>query len=261
MFVFPDDGPTHTVLLYEDASGDRSAYDLWEEAPTDRSGSANYMEPADSSTALGIVHTDTIGTDEFLGYRITVDNIDNCLEPYAESAVLIGGNQTVPFALGNATEFSIHDNGDKECAEAPVGGPFPFNGAPGSRDHIILTGEPGAVEALVLPMANTAGSTDLAGDDAGSTGSAGDVEAVSSPERDIAMVLMADEAAANFALDATQSSYLGALIVDAIGSDIRVTDGVLVDLDTLDESVNALAGQAVVESIDACGIDPAVLGA
>ncbi len=49
-------------------------------------------------------------------------------------------------------DFVLHDNTDRECAEEPVGGPFSVDGGAGTRSHLILTGSPGNVGAIVVAM-------------------------------------------------------------------------------------------------------------
>ncbi|MFT4658449.1 MAG: hypothetical protein ACJAXA_001194 [Candidatus Aldehydirespiratoraceae bacterium] len=106
-----------------------------------------------------------------------------------------------------------------------------------------MHGTPGALEALVLVdgVPDTSADADPAA-------------------RDEAVGLMADEVSSEFGFVEPEATCLATLLVDWIGPDPLVIDGALDDLDSLGDSVNDLAGAALVASVDECGIDPAVFG-
>ena len=148
---FPEQGLTYTAVLYDDPFSDRSsAFDLWE-SPDPGQGSSNAMPPSDPGAALGVVTAIAV-TDADFGLRLGLDGVAGCLEPVGGDNVLIGGTQTPAFALDARASFTLHDQPDHDCSAPPVGGPFEFAGSPGSRSHVILTGSPGALGAIVLPM-------------------------------------------------------------------------------------------------------------
>jgi hypothetical protein len=66
--------------------------------------------------------------------------------------------------------------------------------------------------------------------------------------------------AANLPLDDAQSACTAELLVDAIGPEVLVVDGELVDLDSLPTELDPIAEQALVQAITDCDIDPALLG-
>lgn len=247
--AFPEDGPVHTVLLYEDEFNGPSAYDLWEQPTPERLGeTTNGMPPAQSLSAMAVIIAVAL-TDADFGLRLSTPDVDGCIEPFNLETILIGGNQTPAFLLDGP--FTLHDNGDLECA-TPSDGPFPFSGEPGSRSFVFLTGSPGSIEATQLEMIMGEVVDSAPADDAASSDTAGGAD------RDTVVDLMADEVIFNFPVDAEQADCLAELIVDAIGTDILYADGALVDLDALPTEVNDLAGVALIESVTTCGIDPTV---
>lgn len=155
--AFPSDGTVHTVLLY-DADGDVATFDLWED-PVSGSGSANAMVAADP-TAGSFVVTAVDLTDADFGLRLGLDVTGGCVEPVNSTNILVGGNQTPAFAYDGASATVVfYDNQDLECSGETVGGPFTVSGGPGARSHLLLTGSPGSMDAIVVPFANT-GATD-----------------------------------------------------------------------------------------------------
>ncbi len=241
---FPEHGLTYTAILHEDAFSERtSAFDLWE-APDPGLGSANAMPAPDPSAALGVITAIAV-TDADFGLRLAINGVEGCVEPVGGGNVLIGGNQTPAFALESASSFTLHDQPDRECSDAPVGGPFEFAGSPGSRNHIILTGSPGALDAIVLPMVGDVAAAPPSAD-------AGD--------RDAAVGFVTAEFGTEFGLVGEQATCAAELLVDAVGADVLLVDGELVDLDLLGDDVAEQAGGALVQSVDVCGIDPSVYG-
>jgi len=193
--AFGDDGPVHTVVLYNDDTGEPAAFDLWEQPEPGSDGNANAMAPADPAHGVVVVTAIALADAEF-GLRLGLAGAPGCLEPFNLENVLIGGNPTPAFTYdGDSVDLVVHDNSDLECTEAPVGGTFTIDGGPGTRNHLILTGAPHDMSAIVVPM--------IAAD--GATTSSGDEGATSDGDRDVAIEQMAIEAAANLPLDDTRT--------------------------------------------------------
>lgn len=150
--LYADDGDTFTVVLYDDFGTSRGML-LWETPPEDRVGTAaNAMHLPEVDTGIAIV-TAVAVTDATFGMRIAIDGIAGCQEPLGGSNILVGGNQTPAYAFeGDSADFVLYGNQDQECSGEPIGGPFTVAGGPGTRTHLILSGSPGALEAVVLPM-------------------------------------------------------------------------------------------------------------
>lgn len=238
--AFEENGSVYTVVLYNDEFSGPRALDLWEQPVGDRTGTTNAMVPGQTLSAIAVV-TAVAVTDADFGLRISSDLSSGCLEPINFENGLIGGNQTPAYLLDMAGSFSLHDSQDRECAE-PSDGPFTFAAGPGSRTHIFLTGAPGSIEAIQVPM--TAGEL---------------VEvATTTEDRDAVVALMADELVVNFGLPDDQASCAGGLIVDAVGTDILYDGSALVDLDGLPDATSDLAAEALINSVEICGIDPAL---
>jgi hypothetical protein len=246
--AFPDDGTVHTVLLH-DADGTRSTFDLWEDVGADRSDSSNAMVPADPATGLVVV-TGIALTDADFGLRLGIDGVAGCQEPTNLENVLVGGTQTPAFAYpDDSADLWLFDNQDRECTGEPVGGPFTVDGGPGTRTHLILDGSPGAMDAIVLPMVDE-------GADRGSTESAG---GSGDEQRLLAIELMTPEVAAGLGLPDDQAACAAEFLVDAIGPDVLLYEGELVDLDTTLTDYEDVAIDALVAAVPVCGIDPSLL--
>lgn len=252
--AFPEDGPSHLVVLYEDEFSGPSAYDIWEQAPSDRIGTTtNALPQAQSSTSMAIVLA-VAATDIDFGLRTSTDVADGCLDSLnLDGNILVGGNQTPAFAFDGASTVSFYDNQDQECAGEVVGGPFDFTGAPGTRILMVLTGPRDALEAIQIELP-TGEVIDTPAGDTGDAGGAGGADL------DTAVDLLVVDALETFPLTEDEATCLAGLIVDRIDPSTLVVDGVLVDLDTMSPEINALAGEAIVESVTACAIDPSVLG-
>lgn len=248
-----EQGPVHTVVLYDDEFNGPSAFDLWEEPAPGNEANANAMPPADPASGVVVVTAVSV-TDADFGLRLAVAGSAGCLDPFNLENILVGGNQTPAFTYdGDSVEFVLHDNTDRECAEEPVGGPFAIDGGPGSRSHLILTGSPGDMDAIVVAMGGDASSgTEAADSDEGG-------EAATDDDRTLAIELMTAEVAANLPLDETQSACAAEFLVDAIGVDVLLVDGEVVDLDSLPDDAQTAASLALATAITSCGIDPAVL--
>ena len=242
---FADDGLVHTVVVYQSGDG-RSAFDLWELPTAASAGNANALTEPDPSTGLVIV-TAVALTDADFGLRLGFDGVPGCQSPANDSEVLVGGNQTPPFAYDGAmSDVLLYDNQDRDCTGSPVGGPFTIVGGPGTRTHLVLHGSPGSIGAVVVPMEGDVepDPTDEASDDS---------------VRDLAIEAMAAGLVGELGLPDDQAQCAGGLIVDALGLELLVVDGALVDLDSLPSEAQSLASDALVQSIEICGIDPTVL--
>lgn len=249
--AFESDGPVHTVVLYDEGDQVR-AYDLWED-PVGESGNANAMPPADPATALFVVNAIDV-TDADFGLRLGLAGTPGCVAPVGNANILVGGTSTPAFAFdGGSVDVSVYDNQDQECAGDPVGGPFTIAGGPGSRTHLVLTGSPGALEAAVVPFASSGDAPAPADGDAG-----GDEAA--SGDRDTAVALMSEELAAEMGLPADAAGCLAPYVIDAIGVEAALPGGELIDLDTADEATQNLAFDGIIAGVEACDIDPALLG-
>ncbi|MDW3216338.1 MAG: hypothetical protein R8G01_20275 [Ilumatobacteraceae bacterium] len=249
---YPEDGPVHTVVLYDDEFSGPSAMDLWEQ-PVDRRGNGNEMPLPEPGLETAVVTAIAVGDTDF-GLRLSIDGTPGCVDPIGGGSILIGGNQTLPFDLTGVSSFSIHSNDDQECAE-PTDGPFAFDAAAGERVHILLHGSAaGDLAAVILPMSGDAvsGGTDAGSTDSGEDAGVGD--------RDLAVDLMSTEVATTFGLDAASATCVAELIVDALGADVLVDDGGLVELDSLDDAAADATGAALVASTETCGVDPAAFG-
>lgn len=147
---FADSGPVHTVVLYQE-DGQRSAFDLWELPTPAAAGNANAMIASDATTALVVVTAIAVTGADF-GLRLGIEGTTGCIENTNLANVLIGGNQTPAFAYSGVADLLLFDNQDRECSGEPVGGPFTVSGDVGSRTHVILTGSPGAMDAVIVAM-------------------------------------------------------------------------------------------------------------
>jgi len=248
--AFEEQGLIHTVVLYTDETGEPASFDLWEQPGPGSDGSANAMAPADPASGVVVVTAIAVTDDDF-GSRLAVDGTPGCLEPFNLENILVGGNQTPAFTYtGNSVDVVLHANTDRDCVEAPVGGPFTIDGGPGERSHLILTGSPGDMGATVVAMVGADGTI--------SSPTSGGESA--DEDRDLAVELMTEEVAANLPLDDAQAACAAELLVDAIGVDALLIDGELVDLDALPTEFDAAAEAALVTAITECNIDPASLG-
>ena len=278
--AFDGTGDVHTLLLH-DASGPVETFDLYEEAGDDQS-SANALVAPDLSTALLVAIAIDL-TDADFGLNLGYEGVGGCIEPVNLGPnILVGGNQTPAFAYdGDRADVVLFANDDRECTEQPVGGPFTIEGGPGSRTMLILTGSPGDMDALVVPFktqlmggaadadtgevddtgeVGNAGETGDAGDagDAGDTGDPGG--SGDSGEAEAAYAVMAEELTRQIGIDPADAACLAPYVVEAIGVDVVLVGGELVDLDAVDQTTMDLAFEGLIEGIQGCGIDPAILG-
>ena len=241
--AFPDDGPAHTVVLYDDF-GQRSSFDLWESPSEASSGNANAMVPADAAAGVVVVTAIAL-TDADFGLRLGIDGVAGCQEAFNLANVLVGGNQTPAFTYdGDSADILLYDNQDSECAGEPVGGPFTVDGGAATRSHLILVGSPGDMDAVVVPMVD------------------GGVEPVESAgaDRDDVVAALAEGLVTNLGFTAEQATCSSELIVDEVGLDTFLVDGAVVDFDTLSDEVAEATIAALTLAVDECGLNPALLG-
>jgi hypothetical protein len=141
-------GDQHTIVLSADG-----ATDLWEHPKAADIGAfANAIPPADPEVVtLHVVGEPLTGAD--FGLRLAYQGVAGCQVSQAGADMLIGGTTVVPFTYPEGTiNVMLHDNRDRDCSAAPVGGPFWLTADPGSRAYLILSGSPGAMAGLVLAI-------------------------------------------------------------------------------------------------------------
>ena len=242
--AFEGTGDVHTVVLH-DADGEPGALDLWEE-PTTATGNSNSMPAADPSTGVVIVTAIDVSDADF-GMQTSIDGIDGCIEPIGGGNVLVGGNQTPSFAYdGAAADFVFYNNQDRECLDDVYGGPFAVSGGPGTRTHILLTGAPYELDAIVLPFVNSE-----TGDSAGV-----DADAADSPNYDAAIAFMEAEMQTELGMSPDEAACVAPYLVDAIGADTLIVDGEQVVLEELGDEAAEQAAIGLFDGAVACGIDP-----
>jgi hypothetical protein len=243
--AFESDGPVHTVLLYE-ADGAVTNYDLWESPSEASMGNANAMPSADATGGLVIVTAVAVTGADF-GLQLGIDGVLGCLESTNLPGILVGGNQTPAYLYsGDSADVLLYANDDRDCALEPVGGPFTVTGGAGARSHLFLSGSPGAMDGLVLPMV---GSTAVE-----------PTEPADPALRDEAIATFADGLMTEIGLTQEQADCAAAAVVDAIGMDTLVQDGELVDIDLLGTTEQDIAVEALLANLETCNIDPSVLG-
>jgi hypothetical protein len=140
------EGDTRTIVLYADGT-----QELWHNPePSSVGTSGNALPPADES--VGQIFTVAVGLQNAdFGLRLAFDGVAGCQVNTVSDSILVGGNQVGVFALdGGSAMAYLHDSTDQDCADAPVGGPFEVSAAPGERTILVLYGEPGGMQALVL---------------------------------------------------------------------------------------------------------------
>ncbi len=244
--AFDTDGPVHTVVLYDNA-GTPASFDLWEQAPGG-SGNANEMVAADP--AMGTVVITAIAlTDADFGLRVGFDGVSGCQEPANLTGVLVGGNQTPAYLYdGSSVDVTLYANTDRECATEVAGGPYTITGGPGTRTHLMLFGSADSMEAIILPM--------VGDEDAAANPGEGD----GGVDPALAVELLATDLEADPGLPADQAVCAAELVVEAVGPDVLVVDGELIDPADLNDEDDAAVVDALIASVDECGIDPAMFG-
>lgn len=249
--AFDGTGDVFTLVMH-DASGRVETLELYEEAPDDVTA-GNALVSADPTTGqLVAIAVDL--TDADFGLNIGYGGVAGCLTSVnLGENILVGGNQTPAYAYdGDSVDVLFYANDDRECADDPVGGPFTVEGGPGTRTMLVLTGSPGDMDAIVVPFLNSFEGDVSAADDSGDSAATGDAAT--------AYALMAEELSFQIGLPDADAECLAPYVVDAIGLDVALVGGVLIDLDTADTATQDLAFSGIVEGVEACGIDPAILG-
>jgi hypothetical protein len=129
------------------------ATEYWEHPSAASVGTAaNALLPADPASALLIAEAQGV-TDATFGLRVAVAGTAGCQADTSGNAFLLGGTVVLAYAMDPAGgQVTLHGNNDQECAEAPVGGPFPVTGTIGSRSLLLLWGTMGAMQGLVVPL-------------------------------------------------------------------------------------------------------------
>lgn len=126
--------------------------EYWEHPePDDVGQSANALRPADPSTALFFAIGRAVEGADF-GLRIAYAGDEGCAVDVDQSNLLVGGTSVLVYAFDGETEVTVHDPADSDCLDAPLGGPFPVEGEPGSRTLLLLYGSVEEMNALTLPI-------------------------------------------------------------------------------------------------------------
>ncbi len=221
------EGPTRTVLLYEDPFSGPSAFDLSEEPDSVESSAAasNLLRPADPTT--GLVFPVGIALDEdVFGFRVGFDSVEGCVEAIDQPNILVGGNQTPVYPYpGDSAELQLFEQPDQDCAD-PVA-TFPVTGGPGTRTLVALQGGADGPPTGII--------VELSGSVAGEAGDGGD-----------------EGSADDTALDAptNREEFVLALLEDAPpGTDEQCVADVVAQLSDADF-------QVILENIDSEDIPP-----
>lgn len=236
----PEAGDTRTLVVYQDQFSDRGlTFDVWENA-ADGTGTSNAMPPADPSRGI-VIPLAVALTDADFGFQLAFDGISGC---QTDGSLLVGGNQTPPFPYdGNSVGVALHSNQDRSCTEAPEGGPFVVNGGPGTRIMLVLTGTRNDMDAIQLT---------IGGEGAPSGGDG---------LYDVVISKLADEIAGELGLPAADAECVATVMVDAVDpTELLDSSGNLADIDALSPALQDTLTQALIDSVDVCGLDPSVLG-
>ena len=156
--VSPPYGNAHTLILYDD-DGRKASMDLWENpTPERQEGSANAMAVPDPARAVFVVNTTRALRDARFGLRLGFQGVEGCQMPTNSANPLVGGTQTPAFGHDpGPIQVLFYDSADQTCSGEAVGGPFTIEGAAGGRNHLVLHGAPGSMQAEVIPMSPVAG--------------------------------------------------------------------------------------------------------
>jgi hypothetical protein len=244
--TFPEEGDLRTIILYDDAGTPRG-FEAWENPGPERLDSANAMVAADPDAGIVVAIAVALKDADF-GQRLSFDGGTSCEESFNLENVLVGGNQTPAFAYdGNEIDVLLHDNQDRDCTSEPTGGPFTVTGGPGTRSMLILSGSPGAMAAIVLPIGDD--STDP------STPSTG-----GGAPADAAEILAADFVDA-FGLPQEDADCVVGGLIDELGADFFFdASGELLDPGVLSDEDYARFEESFLAGVEACGIDPSLIG-
>lgn len=153
----PQSGPVLTAVVFTDARDDQvRTFTAYELPPDDVPVMANVMPDPDLAAALVVPLGIALRDAEF-GLQLAVDGADGCRANRDDSNVLVGGTTTTPFVFdsGPSTTVTFHSNRDRDCADDPVGGPFTVSTEAGTRTLLVLSGAPGSMEAIELPLSES----------------------------------------------------------------------------------------------------------
>ena len=155
--VSPPEGNAHTLIVYDD-NGRKAGMDLWENpTPERQEGSSNAMAAPDPARAVFVINTRALRDARF-GLRLGYQGVEGCHMPTNSANPLVGGTQTPAFAHDpGPVQVLFYDSADQTCSAEAVGGPFTVEGAAGARNHLVLYGAPGSMQAEVVPMSPVAG--------------------------------------------------------------------------------------------------------
>ena len=126
--------------------------EYWEHPdPADVGQFANALRPGDPETAVVFAVGQAVEGADF-GLRIAFAGEEGCVVDLDESNLLVGGTSVLAYAFDGEAEVTVHDPADTGCQKAPLGGPFPIEGDPGSRTLLLLYGSVEEMAALALPI-------------------------------------------------------------------------------------------------------------
>lgn len=139
-------GDQLTVII-----SDEGGSDVWEHPRAEDIGTfANALPDGDPDRSTFFVAAKAVTGADF-GLRLAIAGTPGCQVDAGDSGLLVGGTSILPFEHDGSAGVTIHENTDRECA-TPVGGPFAVDGSAGTRALLVLSGAPGSMEALVLPI-------------------------------------------------------------------------------------------------------------
>lgn len=132
--------------------GPTGSIELWEHQEMPSAGFYNTSIPA-TDPAVGtilVIAGPVTGSD--IGFRLAVEGTPGCFEDPMQPGALAGTYLAIAVPVPDPAALTVHDPADADCAAEPVGGPFPVEGAPGSRTYLVLEGAPGAMTGLLVPI-------------------------------------------------------------------------------------------------------------
>lgn len=139
-------GDQQTVII-----SDKGGSDVWEHPRTQDIGTfANALPDGNPDRSTLYVAANAVTGADF-GLRLAFAGTAGCQVDAGESGLLVGGTGILPFEHDGSADVTIHENTDRECT-TPVGGPFAVDGSAGTRALLVLSGAPGSMEGLVLPI-------------------------------------------------------------------------------------------------------------
>jgi hypothetical protein len=141
------EGDARTIILYGDG-----ALELWHNPdPASVGVTGNALPPADPSTALVLVVGVALIDADF-GLHLGFAGTEGCQVNRVSESIIVGGNQITVYGFDGAADVLLYTSDDYDCTRDPVGGPFTVSGEAGTRSLLVLSGTPGAIEALNLDL-------------------------------------------------------------------------------------------------------------